>query len=189
MCNTMNIVHLNVQIMLRQQLAPQIKSRRLALGMSQMRLSQLASVSRTTLSRLEGGVDTPIQTDVLERILGALALSPRLDCAPMPDTARPDVEKQLARLREQIRMQELREKHWRLALDLATRPREMKRHVIAARAQVALWAQNRTCSPHYIHRWSEILNLPLPAMAREMTTLGEWTNAMFQNTPWSGAWN
>ena len=166
MCNIMNNVHLNVHFMLRQQLAPQIKSRRLALGMSQMVLAQRASVSRTTLSRLEGGVDTPIQTDVLERILDALALSPRLDCGPT-GTASSITEKQLARLREQIRMQELREKHWRLALDLVTRPREMKRHVIAARAQVALWEQNRTCSPHYIHRWSAILSLPSPEMARE----------------------
>jgi len=170
--------------MLRQQLAPQIKSRRLALGMSQMMLAQRASVSRTTLSRLESGVDAATQTDVLERILQVLQLSPQIAWA-----ATPDMDKRLARLSEQIRMLDLREKHLRLALDLATRPREMKAHIIAARAQVALWAQNRTCSPHYIQRWSAILRLPLPKMAREMADLGDWTNAMFQNTPWSDVWS
>ena len=171
--------------MMLQQLAPHIKSRRIALGLSQVVLAQRACVSRTTLSRLESGAESSTQIDVIERILDALALSPRLEWTP---TA-PDTEKRMARLHEQIRMQKIHEKHWRLALDLATRPREMQRHVKAARAQVALWAQNRTCSPHYILRWSEILKLPLRDMAREMTTLGDWANAMFQNTPWSGAWS
>ena len=172
--------------MILQQLAPHIKSARIALGLSQLILAQRAAVSRTTLSRLEGGKESSTQIDVIERILGALALSPRVEWTPPPV---PDMEKRMARLHEQIRMQKIHEKHWRLALDLATRPREMQPHVKAARAQVALWAQNRTCSPHYIRRWSEILNLPLPEMAREMTTLGDWANAMFQNTPWSGAWS
>ena len=170
--------------MLRQQFASHIKSRRIALGLSQVMLAQRASVSRTTLSRVESGVDAPTQTDVIERILSALQLSPQLDWAAAPDT-----EKRIARLNEQIRMRDLHEKHLRLALDLATRPREMKGQVNAAREQVALWARNHTCSPHYIRRWSEILSLPLPKMAREMADLGEWSNAMFQNTPWSGAWS
>ena len=38
-----------------QQLAPHIKSARIALGLSQVILAQRAAVSRTTLSRLEGG--------------------------------------------------------------------------------------------------------------------------------------
>ena len=168
-----------------QQLAPHIKSRRIALGLSQVMLAQRASVSRTTLSRLESGAEASTQIDVIERILGALALSPRVEWT----TPVPDAEKRMARLHEQIRMQEIHEKHWRLALDLATRPREMKSQVKAARTQVALWEKNRTCSPRYIRRWSEILSLPLPEMARAMTELGNWTNAMFQNSPWSGAWS
>ena len=170
--------------MILQQLAPQIKSRRRALGLSQVMLAQTASVSRTTLSRLESGQGAPIQIDVIERILGALSLSPHLEWAPVPN-----IEKRMVRLHEQARIQAVRERHWRVALDLATRPREMKRQVEAARLQVALWARNRTCSTHYIRHWSAILALPLPKMARAMTDLGEWTNAMYQNTPWSGAWS
>lgn len=181
----MNNVHYNLQRpLIVDQLLPHIKSRRLALGLSQITLAQRASVSRTTLCRLENGGDTPVQTDVIERVLGVLGLSPRLDWTPGGDPQR-----LVARLREQIRVQDLRERHLRLALDLATRPLEMKAQVNAARAQVALWARNRTCSPHYIRRWSKLLSLPLPEMGLKMAGLGEWSNAMFQNSPWSGAWS
>ena len=124
--------------MILQQLAPHIKSARIALGLSQLILAQRAAVSRTTLSRLEGGKESSTQIDVIERILGALALSPRVEWAP----PMPDMEKRMARLHEQIRMQEIHEKHWRLALDLATRPREMKSQVKAARAPLRRWVRS-----------------------------------------------
>jgi transcriptional regulator with XRE-family HTH domain len=170
--------------MFARELAPAIKNRRLALGLSQVELASRADVSRTTLSRLESGADAPIQTDVLERVLHALDLRPSLSWSTTADDPR-----RRARLEEQVRRADLREKHLRLALDLATRGPEMKARIAAARAQVALWERNRTCSPFYIQRWGDILRLPVKPMAVAIAARGEWSDAMFQNSPWSGTWS
>lgn len=174
--------------MLTKEIAPTLKSRRLALGLSQAELALRAGVSRTTLSRLEHGVDAPVQTDVLERVLHALDLHPNLSLLGEPPRGADDARRR-ARLEEQLRRAALREKHLRLALDLTTRGAEMKTAISAARAQVALWEHNRTCSPFYIRRWDAILRLPVKQMAAEIAALGEWSDAMFQNSPWSGTWS
>lgn len=171
-------------IVFTQEIAPTLKNRRQALGLSQAELALRADVSRTTLSRLESGADAPVQTDVLERVLQALDLHPSLSWSTPADDAR-----RRARLEEQLRRADLREKHLRLALDLASRGAEMKARIAAARAQVALWERNRTCSPFYIRRWGAILRLPAKQMAAAIAAQGEWSDAMFQNSPWSGAWN
>jgi len=174
--------------MFTQELAPALKNRRLALGLSQVELAQRAEVSRTTLSRLENGADTPFQTDVLDRLVRALDLHPRLSWSENAVRSALD-ERHRARLEEQIHRAAMRERHLRLALDLATRGAEMKAHIAEARAQVALWQRNRTCSPFYIKRWGAILRLPPKQMAAEIAALGEWSDALFQNSPWSGAWS
>ena len=61
--------------------------------------------------------------------------------------------------------------------------------IARAQEKVKLWRRNATCSPHYIERWSELLRLPPQTMAQEMASLGDWEDALFQNSPWSWAWN
>ena len=57
-----------------------------------------------------------------------------------------------------------------------------------ARNRVELWRSKKTCSPLYVKRWSEMLALPPGKLARRMASLGEWEDALFQNSPWSWAW-
>jgi hypothetical protein len=53
---------------------------------------------------------------------------------------------------------------------------------------LALWSGNRTCSAFYIERWQALLDLPLMDLVQAMQTLGEWEDALLQNSPWSWAW-
>ena len=76
----------------------------------------------------------------------------------------------------------------RLAVELAQDGPAASAMVARARERVALWRANRSCSPYYIERWSSLLALPPRGIAREMSSLGEWENALFQNSPWSWAW-
>jgi hypothetical protein len=77
----------------------------------------------------------------------------------------------------------------RLALTLATEPKKAVLLIKDARRQVALWRSRSLCSDFYIERWSELLCLQPRDLARGLTELGDWEDAMFQNSPWAGAWN
>jgi hypothetical protein len=96
--------------------------------------------------------------------------------------------RKLARLEEEIKRLERRERHLRLALCLAADESAAAALVAKARQRVDLWRRNRSCSPFYIDRWSRALALPPREIAKEMASLGEWEDAMLQNSPWSWAW-
>jgi transcriptional regulator with XRE-family HTH domain len=161
----------------------QIRNERLARNWTQAGLARAAKVSRTVLSRLEQGRPSPVQTDVLDRLFAALEVKPRLPADPAMEARR------LARLELQVRIEERRNRHLRLALALAG-DRAVARHLIGkAKNVVELWRRSRTCSPFYTKRWSALLSLPPAELAKGMAALGEWEDAMFQNTPWSWAWN
>ena len=74
-------------------------------------------------------------------------------------------------------------------MDLLTDARAAEPLIAKAKARVALWREKRSCSPYYIDRWSEALDLPPHQLAKTMGSFGEWEDAMFQNSPWSWAWS
>lgn len=101
----------------------------------------------------------------------------------------PDSERLRARLEHKLKLTDRRNRHIRLAVTLAIEPRKAVQLVRQARCQVALWRIRSLCSELYIERWSQLLSRPPREIARAMTELGEWEDALFQNSPWAGAWN
>jgi transcriptional regulator with XRE-family HTH domain len=160
-----------------------IRARRAEKGVSQTELAEAACVSRTTLSHVEQGKAPHVQMDVLARIMRALDMAPRLTAGGSPDPGRLAV-----RMEHEARLHAARERHLRLAVELAAEPRAARGKIARARSVVDLWRSNRTCSQYYIKRWTELLALPPAQLARRMASLAEWEDAMFQNTPWSWAW-
>ena len=167
--------------MLAQLTGEMIRARRLSNGHSQVQLARNASVSRTVLSRLEQGKATAVQTDVLDRLFDALGMKP-----PLLDATASDARKR-ARLEQQHRLEEVRSRHLRLALELVIDEREALALIGKAKARVDLWRRKQSCSPYYIDRWAGILDLSPWAIAKEMASFGDWEDAMFQNSPWARA--
>lgn len=161
----------------------QIRNERLARGLTQEGLARAAKVSRTVLSRLEQRKPSPVQTDVLDRLFAALDVKPQLPADSLLEARR------LARFEQQVKIEEQRSRHLRLALRLAGDRASARRLIGKAKSVVELWRRNRTCSQLYIKRWSALLALPPGELPKAMASLGEWENALFQNTPWSWAWN
>lgn len=170
--------------MLAKQFGALIKSRRAESARTQEDLARAAKVSRTVLSRLERGTTLAVQTDVLDRLFAALEVSPRI-----VDGAGTDGARQRARVEQQKSVEERRRRHYRLAIELAGDEKAAAALIAKARKRVALWRSNRSCSPYYIERWSQLLDLPPRDLAMAMTSLGEWQDALFQNSPWSWAWS
>ena len=170
--------------MLASQFGLLIKAQRARKGLRQADVARSANVSRSVLSRLEGNKARPVQTDVLDRLLEALEIKPRVS-----DNAAPDGARLQARFEQQAKREQRRSRHLRLAVDLAADEQRAVSLIAKAQARVALWKSKRSCSPYYIERWSEILALPPRSLAQAMSSLGEWEDAMFQNSPWSWAWN
>jgi transcriptional regulator with XRE-family HTH domain len=170
--------------MLAEQYGKLIKDQRVRKGLKQEALAAAAQVSRAVVSRLEQGKPQPVQTDTLERLLKALGIESQVIDRSVRDDAR-----KLARLEQQHRLVEQRNRHLRLAIELANDGRAAAAKVAKARERVALWRSKRSCSPYYIERWSRLLALPPRKMAKAMASLGEWEDALFQNSPWSWAWS
>ena len=169
--------------MLSSDFGARIRNERLAKGVTQAGLARTAKVSRTVLSRLEQSKPSPVQTDVLDRLFAALDVRPELAADSKLETQR------LARIEQQLKAEQQRSRHLRLALQLAGDRAAARRLIGKAKDVVDLWRRNRTCSPLYIKRWSALLALSPGELAKAMASLGEWENALFQNTPWSWAWN
>jgi len=124
-----------------------------------------------------------VQADTLDKLMGALGLQPEIG-----QSSRNDGRK-LARLEQELKLRQQRERHLRLAIDLVDDEAAAAAKVAKAKERVELWRKNRTCSQFYIDRWSQILAQPPRKMAKEMSSLGDWQDAMFQNSPWSWAWS
>lgn len=170
--------------MLAEQFGSLIKVQRVQRGLKQADLARSAGVSRTVLSRLEQCKPQPVQTDVLDRLFQVLGLKPQVADRAVHDDARKQ-----ARLEHQRKLDQQRNRHLRLAIDLAEDGQEASAMIAKARERVELWRRKRSCSPFYIERWSELLGLPPRKLAKAMASLGEWEDALFQNSPWSWAWN
>ena len=170
--------------MLAEQYGKLIKDQRVRKGLTQTELAEAARVSRAVLSRLEQCRPLPVQTDTIERLLRALDIS----TAVADGSGRNDARK-LARIEQQRKLEQQRNRHLRLAIDLADDERAASAMMAKARERVELWRTKRSCSAFYIDRWSELLALPPRKLAKAMASLGEWEDALFQNSPWSWAWN
>ncbi len=160
-----------------------IKDHRHRMGLSQQELASKAQVSRAVLSRLEQGKPSAVQSDTIDRILDALEVKPQVLGQVSPNDVR-----MTARLDQERRLYQQRERHLRLALDLADDDGAAVAKIEKARERVELWRSKKSCSPYYIERWSRLLALPPRKIAREMSSFGEWEDALFQNSPWSWVW-
>jgi transcriptional regulator with XRE-family HTH domain len=161
-----------------------IKDQRVRKGLKQEELAEAARVSRAVLSRLEQCKPQPVQTDTIERLLNALEVEPQVLDRSVRDDAR-----KLARLDRERKLEQQRTRHLRLAIELADDEQAARAMVAKARERVDLWRRKQSCSPFYIERWSEILALPPRKITKAMASLGEWEDALFQNSPWSWAWS
>lgn len=170
--------------MLAEQYGKLVKDQRVRKGLTQKALSDAARVSRAVLSRLEQCKSQPVQTDTIERLLRALDIDPQVLDRPAPGDAR-----KMARLEQQRKLELQRNRHLRIAVELAADARGASAMVTRARERVELWRSKQSCSAFYIDRWSELLALPPRKLAKAMASLGEWEDALFQNSPWSWAWN
>lgn len=167
--------------MLVEQYGQIIKEARLRKGWRQEDLARKARVSRAVLSRLETGKAKPVQSDTLERLLATLGVHPQLDITGG------QMSRRVVRLEQEMRLRDRRERHLRLATTLAGSGPAAAELIARARQRVELWRRDRTCSSFYIDRWSEILALPPPEIARTLSSLGEWEDALLQNSPWPHA--
>jgi transcriptional regulator with XRE-family HTH domain len=168
--------------MLAEQCGKLIKEARIRKGLKQEDLANKAQVSRAVVSRLEQGKPKAVQSDTLDRLLAALEVNPQIGQSSR------DLPRKMARLEQELKRRERRERHLRLAVDLGNDESGVIAKVAKARQRVELWRNNQSCSAFYVDRWSELLALPPRKMAKEMSSLGEWEDAMFQNSPWSWAW-
>ena len=172
--------------MLSVQLGDLIKKQRLARGLKQEELASAARVSRSIISHLEQSRARPVQTDILDRIFQALGIDPLTAAGAGADTAME--ERRRVRIEHARKLDAQRLRHLKLAITLAADPASARRLVTQAQQRVELWKSEKTCSPYYIKRWSEMLALPPKRLALRMASLGEWENALLQNSPWSSAW-
>ena len=168
--------------MLAEQCGRLIREAREKRGLKQDELASKANVSRTSVSLLERGKSKAVQSDTLDKLFAVLELQPQI-VQPGRDGSR-----KLARLEQELKLRQQRERHLRLAIELADDEAAAAPKVAKAKERVELWRKNRSCSPFYIERWSQLLAQPPRKMAKEMSSLGEWQDAMFQNSPWSWAW-
>lgn len=162
--------------MLAEQIGNLIKNKRESMGLKQEDLARSADVSRDVVSRLERGRTRSVQSDTVDRLLSALQMNVRVSEAGQ------DFPRQLARFEQQRVVDQRRERHLRLAVELASGG--ARDRIPQAKAQIELWRRDKLCSPLYIRKWAKVLKQPPKQMAQAMNAFGDWEAAMFQNSPW-----
>ena len=164
-------------------LAAGVRSARRARGLTQAALARLSGAGRVTIARLEAGAAQDFRLGTLQRICDALGL----ELAALPIGAQEARETLLARERERARRLDARRRHAALAARLLAMPAaEAAVMVRRARAAVRRWERERLCSEHYISRWRAMLAGPVRRVAAALLERNDWTDALFQNSPWSG---
>jgi transcriptional regulator with XRE-family HTH domain len=165
-------------------LAEQIRAARRQQGLTQVALAERSEVSRVTIARVESGAPQDLRAGTIGRLCEALGL----EMAALPLGSQSRLEKLLARERERTRRVERRRDHAVLAARLLAAPRSEARQLIArARTVVDRWERDCLCSHHYISRWRALLAGPVERVAQALIEPSDWTDALFQNTPWSFA--
>ncbi|MGH8701005.1 MAG: helix-turn-helix transcriptional regulator [Burkholderiales bacterium] len=165
-------------------LAARLCAARNARGFSQAALAGLSGAGRVTIARLEAGADQDFRLGTLTRICDALGM----ELTAVPRGAHGVQEKLLARERERARRFDARRRHAALAARLLAMPApEAAVTIRRARAAVDRWERERLCSGHYITRWRAKLAGPVRRVAAALVEHDDWTDALFQSTPWSFA--
>ena len=165
-------------------LREQLRDARRRQSLSQAALAARSGISRVTIARLEAGSARDVRVGTVARVGAALGL----EVAAVPLGGEPLLERRLAREQERARRLERRLGHAMLAARLLAARRQEARALIAtARAAVDRWERERLCSRHYISRWRAMLGGPVERVARSLLEPGEWTDALFQTTPWAFA--
>ena len=163
-------------------LAAGVRSARRARGLTQAALAGLSGAGRVTIARLEAGAAQDFRLGTLQRICDALGL----DLAALPHGAQEAQETLLARERERARRLGARQRHAALAARLfSMRAAEAAVMVRRARTVVHRWEREQLCSGHYISRWRAMLAGPVRRVAAALLEHHDWTDALFQNSPWS----
>jgi transcriptional regulator with XRE-family HTH domain len=165
-------------------LAREVRERRRARGLTQAALASRSGVGRVTIARLETGKAEECRVGTLVRLCDVLGL----ELAAVAPGSVPAQEARLARERERVRRIDARRRHAELAARLLAQPaRTSAAFVRRAQANVDRWERDRLCSEHYVSRWRRKLSGPIPRVARALIEHDEWTDALFQNTPWTFA--
>lgn len=153
-------------------------------GLSQAALAAASGTGRITIARLEAGGAGDFRVGTLARLCEALGL----ELSAAPRDARPAQDTLLARERERMRRLDLRRRHAALAARLLAAPSAEGAALLRdARAKVERWERERLCSQHYISRWRGLLAGSARSAALRLLEHDNWTDALFQNTPWSAA--
>src|SRR6266849_6026362 len=132
-------------------LGKQLRDKRVAAGLSQLRAAQTAGVGRSTLIHLEQG-----HKDV--RLSNVLSIAEAIGASFGLQSESPErLERLRLRAEAALKAARRRQAHSHLALDMALKRPHALRALDDARSMVSLWRKNRTCSAHYIDEWSRIL--------------------------------
>lgn len=162
-----------------------IRSARVQRGLSQATLAKSIGVSRSTLNHIEHFDVSSPDVGVLKIIAAAQQVGVALSVLKEPAVL---LERRLERERASAKASAVREKHYRLAAALALADDAAVSSLVRAREMVQVWRKNQSCSEEYIDRWSRIVSHGPKKAAKGMLSIPhDWVNAMFQNTPFSGA--
>ena len=162
-----------------QAITKDLRTARLARGMTQQALASAAGISRTTLIQIEKGKDAQLSSlTLIGQVLGLnfaiLKESPKL------------ARKRQARAENQAKLAASREKHLKMAVTFALGGAQATALKKDALRIVKLWQDQRLCSPVYIRGWQKILNAAPKQIAINLMTMDdEWAPAMRQNTPFA----
>lgn len=160
-----------------QKMGMDLRTLRLAKGLSQEALASTAGISRTTLIQIEKGSDAQVSgyestARVLGVALGILAESPAM------------ARRRQARADEQVKQSAAREKHLRIAVQFAMGGAPAAALKADALRMVKLWKDKQLCSAVYIERWQKILDAEPKQIAQRILGMDEeWGPALRQNTP------
>jgi transcriptional regulator with XRE-family HTH domain len=165
-------------------LRARIRQRRLAEGLSQAALAARGGTSRVTVARLETGSASDFRVETLSRLCEVLGL----ELVAVPRGEGSAREALLAREQERSRRLDRRRRHAILAAHLLTlRPAAATALIARARRAVDRWEREGLCSRHYTSRWRKMLAGPIGRIAGALVDPGDWTDALFQNSPWAFA--
>ena len=162
----------------------QLRAARTRKGLTQAAVAERSGTSRVTVARLESQAAQDIRLQTLSRLCQALDLE--IQILPPGELARHEAA--LARAQDAARRLDRRRSHAALAARLlAAPPAEAAKLLSLARANVERWQRGRTCSRHYILRWRRLLSGPVSRVAQALLRHDDWTDALFQNSPWAFA--
>ncbi len=161
-----------------------LRAARVEKGMTQRELAESSGTSRVTIARIEAGSAGDVRMGTITSLCDALGLEIVLE----PAGAGRALATRLAREQEKNRRLELRRRHALLGARLLCEPAPSAAALVSeARAAVDRWERENLCSDHYVTRWRTALAGPVESVAAALFSQTEWSDALFQNSPWGFA--